>query len=181
MKREHQDSRNEKTYLRMETGYGSIFVLIQESERAFVESADRITKYDPASYNPVAVGSPLQIKDIDYSFTGHLTRANEQWKFCPESWAFSAQTSGGGLTARREQLVKSIIEQTLNDWERVNPDEAARTHYEAELIAINNSIYYAAEELEKAEKEYKKATDKFDLLSYKEVELKRHTPVASLT
>ena len=180
-KREYQEIRTKNTYRKIRTVYGSFWVLVQADGRAYIESADRVIECHAGCQVPIPSGSPIQIKNIDYSMSGHLSRVNGQWKFLTSSWAFSCQTSGGGLTNRREMMVRSIIEQSMNDWERICPDEAARAFHEAELIGINNAIESVQNELEAAEKVFNAAQDKLVALEQKESDLKRNVLVAPLT
>ena len=171
MTRKFQDSLTDFTYFRIETGYGLIWVLIQDGGHCYVESADRVYQYDISKNGSVPSGSPLMVKDIDYSFYGHFTHESGQWACRHESWGSNVTVHGAGWTELRAKKIVNIVERALNDWERIYPEVVAIARKRAELININNEIECAERDLEKASKQYDEAHDKLRMLLGKELEI----------
>lgn len=152
--REFQESRTSQTQFDVPVEDGTIKVIILDGCRALIESMDRVRIYNH-TLQAYQEGLPLNIKGIEYSFWGHMQKTPQGW--LADKSLFYVTAYGVNTTKLREQKVRRIVEQAMNQWEQNNTALVEKAYRKADLINVNNDIKQAETDLHKAQQSLEQA------------------------
>jgi hypothetical protein len=166
--REYQLTDTKETRLVVETVAGPLQVRVLDGNRAYVESGDRTL----ARNDETAPWAALNVRGIEYSCYGHMTLTNGHWSIHTNKHMFTVRALRSNLTPLREQKVRSIIENAINEWADKHPMQMCDALHASALIGIHNRIYQAQQDFNKAREAYEAAKQTLNDLLVEEESIK---------